>query len=56
MPQSVVINGGEVELVESVYGDCLDSKNFDEIDKRVILAPKNVDVLALNNMIINDKR
>ncbi|KAL7079773.1 hypothetical protein ACQ4LE_001173 [Meloidogyne hapla] len=41
------------DLIEPIFGDIIDSKNYNELSKRAILAPLNIDVDFINEQVLN---
>jgi len=39
------------DLIEDIFGQDLRKKHYDNMDNKIILAPRNVDVNNMNNKI-----
>ena len=49
LPNSILSKG---KIIEEVFGDCLESGNYEKMKDRAILAPLNKDVSKINSDII----
>jgi hypothetical protein len=54
LPTNILCSGITIEsLINDIYGDILDEKNYNQLYKYAILAPRNREVSNINNLIIS---